>query len=66
MLLSNASYIDLGNNTLSVQERQAVEEYASKLSATIQSVSQEHKDIHASISKYGRIIDKVRCFYCVH
>ena len=37
-----------------------MEEYASKLSATIQSVSQEHKDIHASISKYGRIIDKVR------
>ena len=24
-----------------------------------QAVSQDHKDVHASISKYGRVIDKV-------
>ena len=52
--------ISLGaNHTLSDQEREAVQECSSKLSTTIKSVSQEHKDIHASISKYGRIIDKV-------
>ncbi len=39
-----------------------VKELVRKTKETCQSVSTEHKDIHASISKFGKAIDKVRTF----
>ncbi len=51
-----------GDHTLSDEERLVIKECITKLSTIVQSLSQEHKDIHASISKYGRVIDKVRYF----
>ena len=48
-----------GGQGVAVSDRESIRECITKLSSTVQSVSQEHKDIHASISKYGRMIDKV-------
>ena len=39
-----------------------VKELVRRTKETCQSISTEHKDIHASISKFGKAIDKVRTF----
>lgn len=44
--------------TVTEEDREALKECVAKLSSSVQSISHEHKDIHASISKYGRVIDK--------
>lgn len=46
----------------------AVKECAKKAKEASQSVSNEHKDIHAAISKCGRVIDKVhvQCVSLMH
>ena len=54
--------------TVTEEDREALKECVAKLSSSVQSISHEHKDIHASISKYGRVIDKVgreKKIYCV-
>ena len=44
---------------LSEEDVQSVKSFISQVTSDVQSVSQCHKDMHASISKYGRVIDKV-------
>ena len=54
--------------TVTEEDREALKECVAKVSSSVQSISHEHKDIHASISKYGRVIDKVgreKKIYCV-
>ena len=48
-----------GIEELNKEDQQALKEYAEEVSKVVQSVSQEHKDIHAAISKCGRVVDKV-------
>lgn len=44
---------------LSPEQVHATVELAKRAKEACQNVSTEHKDIHASISKFGRAIDKV-------
>lgn len=46
---------------LSPDQAQVVVDLAKHTKEACQSVSSEHKDIHASISKFGRAIDKASC-----
>ena len=48
---------------LSGEQVQWIKDFHKTNKETCQSVSSEHKDIHASISKYGRGIDKVCISY---
>ena len=44
---------------LEPDQSQTVKEFVQKAKDTCQAISTEHKDIHASISKFGKAIDKV-------
>ena len=48
-----------GIEALNKEDQQALKEYVEEVSKVVQSVSQEHKDIHAAISKCGHVVDKV-------
>lgn len=41
------------------EHRQALRECEEAVKSSVQLLSQEHKDVHAPISKFGRSIDKV-------
>ena len=48
---------------LTAEQVQATVELAKRAKEACQNVSSEHKDIHTSISKFGRAIDKVCNLY---
>ena len=48
---------------LGPEQSQPVKEFVQKAKETCQAISTEHKDIHASISKFGKAIDKVYDLY---
>lgn len=45
-------------SALSAEQSQAVKECTQQLKEVCQGISSEHKDVHATISKFGRAIDK--------
>lgn len=53
------NFIEEENTPLSEEDIEVMKDYIKQVSTEIQAVSQDHKDVHASISKYGRVIDKV-------
>ena len=59
ILPSLASNSDSGQPVTATEKAKWVKELHKTTKEECQSISSEHKDIHASISKYGRAIDKV-------
>ena len=54
-----------GESVVTEQHREAMRECEITVKSSTQLLSQEHKDIHAPISKLGRSIDKVTTCMCV-
>ena len=59
MCLDHNQTLGSSENTLDTGQLHSVKEVVKKTKETCQSISTEHKDIHASISKFGKAIDKV-------